>query len=195
MIQSREELRGRSGSRASRREGRRGDAGTSDGPCSHQRLDTFAGAQDLDLDLVWRTGQAGICMLDRERDQLRPIFDPTRGQSVQRPRTRCLEGARVLRRHSCRAARSSWEFEPVDTRLFVTSDIRAFWTLSSRPWDITKYSVCMHAVCVSVLSARCLRHISVVIPSKPLDRGSRFKNGLRIGNKNHCRVYCLCCDP
>ena len=30
---------------------------------------------NLDLGLVWRTGQAGICMLDRERDQLRPIVD------------------------------------------------------------------------------------------------------------------------
>ena len=44
-------------SRASRREGRRGDDGASDGPCSHQRLDTFAdafaGARHLDLGLVW----------------------------------------------------------------------------------------------------------------------------------------------
>jgi len=32
------ELRGR----ASRREGKRGNDGASDGPCSHQRLDTFA---------------------------------------------------------------------------------------------------------------------------------------------------------
>ena len=44
--------RERDGSRASRREGRRGDAGASDDPCSHQRLNTFAGAQDLDLGLV-----------------------------------------------------------------------------------------------------------------------------------------------
>ena len=29
-------------SRASRQEGRRGEDGASDGPCSHQRLDTFA---------------------------------------------------------------------------------------------------------------------------------------------------------
>ena len=45
------------GSRASRREGRRGDAGVSDGLCSHQRLDTFAdllaGARHLDLGLAW----------------------------------------------------------------------------------------------------------------------------------------------
>ena len=41
---------------------------------------------NLDLDLVWRTGQAGICMLDCERDQLRPIVEPTRGQSAWRPR-------------------------------------------------------------------------------------------------------------
>ena len=120
-----EKLRGRSGSRASRREGRRGDAGASDGPCSHKRLDTFAGAQDLDFGLVWRTGQAWNCTLDLERDQLRPIFDPARGQSARRPRTRCLEGAGVLRRHFLPRGTFEREFEPVDTRFFVTSTIRA----------------------------------------------------------------------
>ena len=30
---------------------------------------------DLDLGLVWCTGQAWICMLDLERDRLRPIVD------------------------------------------------------------------------------------------------------------------------
>ena len=43
--------------RALRREGKRGNDGASDGPCSHQRLDTFAdplaGARHLDLCLVW----------------------------------------------------------------------------------------------------------------------------------------------
>ena len=44
----------------------------------------------------------------------------------------------------------------------------------------------MHAVCLSVclLSARCLRHISVGTPSKPVVRGSLVKNGLKIVNKN-----------
>ena len=42
----------------------------------------------------------------------------------------------------------------------------------------------MHAVCLS-LSTRCLRHISVATPSKPVVRGSLvIKKGLRIVNKN-----------
>ena len=39
----------------------------------------LSGLKDLfqvfDWGLDWRTGQAGICVLDRERDQLRPIVD------------------------------------------------------------------------------------------------------------------------
>ena len=60
-------LRGRSGSRASRREGRRGYAGASDGPCSPHgstRLSIRLWNSDLDWDLVWRTGQAGIRVLN-----------------------------------------------------------------------------------------------------------------------------------
>ena len=72
-------------------------------------------------------------------------------------RAKCDLGLKEQERH-CAAIlpRGTFEreFESMDTRLFVTSDIRAFWTLSSRPWDITKYSVRMHAVCLSVLFAR-----------------------------------------
>ena len=136
VIRQREELRGRSGSRASRREGRRGDAGASDGPCSHQRLVTFADplaeVRHLDLGLVWRTGQAWICMLDLERDQLRPIVDIARGQNALR--RACTRGD--LRRKStappsCHAARSSWDFESVDIRLLRATFVLL--TLSSRP--------------------------------------------------------------
>ena len=123
------ELRGR----ASRREGKRGNDRASDGPCSHQRLDTFAdplaGARHLDLGLVWCTGQAWICMLDLERDQLRPIVDLTRGQSMGRPRA--VRKRKSTAPPSCHAARSSWEFESVDIRLLRATFVLL--TLSSRP--------------------------------------------------------------
>ena len=121
---------------------------------------------NFDLGLVWRTGQAGICMLDRERDQLRPIFDPTRGQSARRLRTRCLEGARVRAPFSPRGTFER-EFESVETRRLRVPFVLLDAFLSS----MSHHQVlCLHACClsVSVLSARCLRHISVVIPSKPV---------------------------
>uniref|UniRef100_A0A8C4X2A1 Aldehyde dehydrogenase 5 family member A1 n=1 Tax=Eptatretus burgeri TaxID=7764 RepID=A0A8C4X2A1_EPTBU len=102
-LTERETERTELGSRASRREGRRGDDGASDGPCSHQRLDTFADplarARHLNLGLVWRKGQTCICTLDLERNQLRPIVDFTRGQSARRPRVVRKEcGAAILPR-------------------------------------------------------------------------------------------------
>ena len=123
----RESERTESGSRASRREGRRGDDGASDGPCSHQRLDTFAdphaGARHLDLGLVWGTGQAWICMLDLKRNQLRPIVDLTRGQSARRPRA-------VRRGQEYDASifpRGAFELGArIRGHPLVTSDIRAF---------------------------------------------------------------------
>ena len=74
----RETERTKLGSRASRREGKRGTDGASDGPCSHQQIDTFADPPaelGTSIWLVWCTGQAWICMLDLGRDRPRPIVD------------------------------------------------------------------------------------------------------------------------
>ena len=90
---------------------------------------------DLDLGLVWRTGQAGICVLNPgERSTVshrRRCAEPERAE--ENVRTRCLEATGVLRRHFLPRGTFEREFESVRIRLFVTSGIRAFWTLSSRP--------------------------------------------------------------
>ena len=92
-------------------------------------------------------------MLDRERDQLRPIVDLTRGQGARRPRAvrRGQEyDASIL-------ARGAFELglESVDIRLLRATFVLL--TLSSRPRNLTKYSVLsclvLHACCLS-LSAR-----------------------------------------
>ena len=174
---------------ASRREGKRGNDGASDGPCSHQRLDTFAdplaGARHLDLGLVWCTGQAWICMLDLERDQLRPIVDIARGRNALR--RACARSA--LRRKStplpsCHAARSSWGLESVDIRLLRATFVLFDTFLSSMRHHQVLCLACMLSVCLPVLFARCLRHISVATPLKPVVHGFLVKNGLRFVNKN-----------
>ena len=63
----------------------------------------------------------------------------------------------------------------------VTSDIRAFDTFLS---SMKHHQVLCHACCLSVLSARCPRHISEGTPSKPVIRSSLVKNGLKIVDKN-----------
>ena len=92
-------------------------------------------AVNLDLGLVWRTGQAWICVLNPgERSAVshrRRYAEPERAE--ENVRTRCLEATGVLHRHFLPRGTFEREFESVDTRLFVASDIRAFWTLSSRP--------------------------------------------------------------
>ena len=65
----------------------------------------------------------------------------------------------------------------------VASDIHAFDTVLSSMKHHQVLCLVLHACCLS-LSARCLRHISVATPSKPVVRGSLVKNGLRIVNKN-----------
>ena len=67
----------------------------------------------------------------------------------------------------------------------VASDIRALDAVLSSMKHHQVLCLVLHACCLSMsLSARCLRHISVAIPSKPVDRGSLVKNGLRFVNKN-----------
>ena len=102
---------------------------------------------DLDWGLVWRTGQAGICVLDHERDQLRPIFDPTRGQSARRPRTWCLEGERVLRRHL-----AAWHVRAgVRTRGHHRLLRATFLFLDTVLLSMSHHQVlCVHACCLSV---------------------------------------------
>ena len=135
---------------------------------------------NLDLGLVWRTGQAGICMLDRERDQLRPIVDPTRGQSARRPRA-VRKGQREDELHfATRHLRAGVRFRGQPP---VASDIRAFDTVLSSMRHHQVLCLVLHACCLSVLSACCLRDISVATPSKPLVRGFLVKNCLRIVNK------------
>ena len=103
VIRPREELRGRSGSRASRREGRRGYAGASDGPCSPHgstRLSIRLWNSDLDWGLVWRAGQAWICVLDCERDRRSRIVDVARSQNALRRTAHAVTCAgKALRRH------------------------------------------------------------------------------------------------
>ena len=68
----------------------------------------------------------------------------------------------------------------MDTRLFVTIDIRAFgrFPLVHEPSPSTlSCSACMLFVCLVCLHVLCKAYF-VVIPSKPLDRVSLVKNGL-----------------
>ena len=124
---------------------------------------------NLNLGLVWRTGQAGICMLDRERDQLRPIFDPTEGQSARRPHTRCLEGAGVLRRYFLPCGAFELGVRTRGHPLVCYERHSCF--LDAFLSSMSHHQVlCLHACCLSVcfVCTCCTRHISVVIPSKPV---------------------------
>jgi len=101
-------------------------------PCSHQRLDTFAGAQDLDLGLVWRTGQAWSCTLDHKRDRLRPIVDIAWGRNaLRRACARRDLSRKSTAPPSCRAARSSGSSNPWTPAGYERHS--CFLTLSSRP--------------------------------------------------------------
>ena len=123
-------------------------------------------------------------MLDREREQLRPIVDLMRGQSPRRP-CAVQRGQKEDELHFatwCIRAGARVRGHPP-----VASDIRAFDTVLSSMKPHQVLCLVLHACCLSVclsLSARCLRHISVATPSKPVVRGSLVKNGLRIVNKN-----------
>ena len=130
-------------------------------------------------------------MLDRERDQLRPIVDLTRGQSARRPR--------AVRREQENDASISprgvfeREFESLDIRL-----LRATFVLL----DAFLSSMSHHQVLCLVLHACCLFCLHVLYkayfgsdPLETFSRGSLVKNRLRFVNKNQCSVYCLCCDP
>ena len=121
-------------------------------------------------------------MLHRERDQLRPIVDPTRGQSARRPRA-VRRGQREDELHF--ATRRIRAGARIRGHPPVASDIRAFDTVLSSMTPHQGLCLVLHVCCLSIcLSARCSRHISVATPSKPVVRGSLVKNGLRIVNKN-----------
>ena len=105
--------------------------------------------------LVHRPGQAWICVLDLERDRLRPSVDladlcrrhcagPERAE--ESVRTRCLEGARVRHLHfATRHIRAGVRIRGYSP---VASDIRAFATVlsSTRHHQV----LCLHACCLSV---------------------------------------------
>ena len=118
-------------------------------------------------------------MLDRERDQLRPIIDLTRGQSARRPRA-VRRGQKEDELHF--ATRHVRAGARIRGHPPVASDISAFDTVLSSMKPHQVLCLVLHACCLS-LSARCLRHISVATPSKPVVRGSLVKNGLMIVHK------------
>ena len=67
----------------------------------------------------------------------------------------------------------------------VASVIRAFDTVLSSMKPRQVLCLVLHVCYLSVFVCMCcMRHISVVTPSKPVGRGSLIKNGLRIVNKN-----------
>ena len=104
-------------------------------PHGSTRYRSACGARHLNLGLVWRTGQAWICVLDLGRDRLRPIIDLAvlcRRPYAGSERAETLCGAEKKEYGAAILPRGTFELGArIRGHLLVASDIRAFDTVLS----------------------------------------------------------------